>query len=50
MTGKSVSFEPVERKDALINLRLSWRFQPDLETSECWRFRYVEPQQPMKTV
>ncbi|MEW8333359.1 MAG: hypothetical protein AB2692_20670 [Candidatus Thiodiazotropha sp.] len=45
-----VSFEPVEGKDALINLRLSWRFQPDLETSECWRFRYVEPQQPMKTV
>ena len=45
-----VSFEPVEGKDALINLRLSWRFQLDLETAECWRFRYIETQEPMKTV
>ena len=45
-----VSFEPVEGKDALINLRLSWRFRVNLKMGECWRLRYVKPQQPMKTM
>ena len=38
-----VSYEPIEGNDALINLRVSWRFQLDLKTSECWQFRYVVP-------
>ncbi len=43
-----VSFEPVEGKDALINLRLSWYFKLSMETNECWQLRYVKPQQSMK--
>jgi hypothetical protein len=37
-----VSFEPVDGKDTLINLKLSWRFQLDLKASECWQLRYVQ--------
>ena len=45
-----VSFESVEEKDTLINLKLSWRFQLDLEESECWQLRYVQSQEPMNVV
>ena len=45
-----VSFEPVEGKDTLINLRLSWRFQLDLKMRECWQLRYIQSQEPMKAV
>jgi hypothetical protein len=40
-----VSYEPVEGQDALINLRLSWRFHLDLKSCECWQLRYI----PMET-
>ena len=43
-----VSFEPVEGKDALTDLRLSWRFQANLKMSECWQLRYLKPQQPAR--
>ena len=45
-----VSFEPVEGKDALTDVKLSWRFQADLKAEQCWRFRYVKPQETMETV
>lgn len=34
------SVEPVEGNDALINLRLSWRFQLDLLRGQCLQLRY----------
>jgi hypothetical protein len=37
-----VSFEPVDGKDTLINLKLSWRFQLDLKKCECWQLRYIQ--------
>jgi hypothetical protein len=37
-----VSFEPLEGKNTLINLRLSWRFQRDLKMRECWQLRYTQ--------
>ena len=43
-----VSFDPVEGKDALTDLRLSWRFQANLKISECWQLRYLKPQQPAR--
>jgi hypothetical protein len=36
-----VSYEPVEGQDALINLKLSWRFQVDLKSCESWQLRYI---------
>ncbi|MCK9264945.1 MAG: hypothetical protein M0R18_14180 [Deltaproteobacteria bacterium] len=39
-----VSFEPVEGKDTLINLKMSWRFQLDLKAGECWQLRYAQSQ------
>ena len=45
-----VSFEPVEGKDALTDVKLSWRFQADLNAGRCWQLRYAKPQEPMETV
>ena len=45
-----VSFEPVEGKDALTDVKLSCRFQADLNAGRCWRLRYAKPQEPMETV
>ena len=36
------SFEPIQGKDMLINLRLVWRFELALRPSECWRMRYIK--------
>jgi len=36
-----VAFEPVEGKDTLINLRLSWFSRLDLEKRKCWQLRYI---------
>jgi hypothetical protein len=39
-----VSWEPVEeseKKGALINLKLSWRFNLDLKKRECFQLRYI---------
>ena len=36
------SFEPIQGKDMLINLRLVWRFELALRPSECWRLRYIQ--------
>jgi hypothetical protein len=35
-----VSYAPIEGQDALINLKLSWRFHLDLKSCECWQLRY----------
>ena len=37
-----VSAEPVQGKDMLINLRLVWRFHPELKPSKCWQLRYIK--------
>jgi len=36
-----LAFEPVDGKDTLMSLKLSWRFQLELKMSECWQLRYV---------
>lgn len=34
--------EPIEGNDMLINLRLTWRFKPDLIQSDCWQISYTK--------
>jgi len=36
-----VSVEPVEGKDMLINLRLSWRFRVEVKKHKWWQLRYI---------